>query len=139
MFDISFVTTEPEPQENGWLALRGRTTLGSHREEFLAALGTWSRADYERHWSDAARRLISDSDSTLFFTSAFQFCWTMWRVKEEVFVQERLLIPTTWLEPFDPTDPWRQIGKRHTVSDDGSPISEWRLPFDDIREFLYRR
>jgi hypothetical protein len=139
VFDISFIDTEPEPQEDGWLALRGRTTLGSHREEFLASLGEWSRAQYERHWSDAARRIVSESDRTLFFTSAFQFCWTMWRQSEDVFVQERLLIPATWLEPFDPSDPWRQIGEHHLVSDDGSPISEWRLHVDDIRDFLNRR
>jgi hypothetical protein len=139
VFDISFITTEPEPQEDGWLALRGRTTLGPHREEFLAALGTWSREEYERHWTDAAQRLVSGSDRTLFFTSAFQYCWTMWRVSEDVFVQERLLIPATWLEPFDPADPWRQIDDRHTVSDDGAPVSEWRLHLDDIDEFLHRR
>jgi len=140
VFDIYFLDAEPEEQEEGWLALRGCSVLGEFQEEFLAALGPWTREQYQRHWIQAARRLVEGPyDRTGFFTSAFQFWWTMWREGEDVFVQQQLLISETLREPFNPDDPYRQLRDRHSTSDDGLPLSEWRLTMNDIRDFLARR
>ena len=46
MFHIEFIDDEPELQEDGWLGLWGRITLGEYEERFLAPVGYWSRADY---------------------------------------------------------------------------------------------
>jgi hypothetical protein len=110
VFDIGFLDAEPEAQEEGWLALRGRLVLGAYEEEFLAALEPWGRAEYERHWIEAARRIIDGQhDHTGFFTSAFQFFWVMWREGEDLLVHEKLLVEQTLLAPFDPQDPYRQV------------------------------
>jgi hypothetical protein len=139
VFDITFLNGPPERQEEGWDALRGRIVLGEFEEEFLAALGPWGRSAYERHWIEAASRVVDlGHDRTGFFTSAFQFFWIMWRRGDDLLVHEKLLIQQTLLEPFDPADPYRQIGEYARVNDDGVPVSEWRVSMDDLRAFLVR-
>jgi hypothetical protein len=142
VFDIEFIGNEPEHLDEGedaWVALRGRTTLGDYQEEFLASLGHWSPADYQRQWIEAARRLLGGADRTGFFTSAFQFWWVMWRDGEMVYAREQLLVEDTLIAPFDATDLYRQIGRRASVSEDGNQISEWRLRVADIEAFVTRR
>ena len=84
----------------------------ANRYAGLFVLVRCRRADYERHWIEAARRLLVGADRTGFFSSAFQFWWTMWRKGQDLFVHEQLIIEATLLEPFDPSDPYRQIGER---------------------------
>ena len=142
MFDIAFIADEPEQFDEGEyvsVALRGRTTLGDYQEEFLASLRYWSRTDYERQWVEAARRLLAGAEHTGFFTSAFQFWWVMWRDGETVYVHEQLLTREGLVAPFDPADPYRQIGERYTISEDGGTVSEWRLGVVDIEAFVARR
>ena len=139
MFDLTFVRVEPQRQEEGWDALEGEIIVGGHRERFLAALDPWERTDYERHWIDAARRLVEGADRTAFITSAFQFWWPMWQVGPKVVVHEQLL----WAEPiasvFDPADPYRAIGERVSTTEDGDKVSEWELSLADIHDFVRRR
>ena len=142
MFDIEFIADEPEHLDEGedaWVALRGRTTLADYQEEFLATLGTWSRADYQRQWIEAAQRLLGGADRTVFITSAFQFCWAMWREGEMVYVHEQLLAEETLIAPFDAANPYRQIAERYAGTEDGNEISEWRLNIADIEAFVARR
>jgi hypothetical protein len=142
MFDIEFVSDSPEPADDELpdaMVLRGRTTIGDLTETFLAPLGFWSREDYEQQWIEAARRLLQGADRTGFFTEAMWRWWTMWVAGDEVVVHEQILVPEALIEPLDPTDPYRQIGERETHSEDGEPISEWRLALSDIQEFVERR
>jgi hypothetical protein len=140
MFDITFVKDEAEAQPDGWDGLWGRTVLGSCAEDFLAPLGPWQRADYERQWIEAARRLLGPPARAGFFTAAFRFWWVMWREGEEVIVHEELLTPerltglTDWRNA-----PYQLIGAYRATSHDGTPISEWRLSVADLRDFLARR
>jgi len=96
----------------------------ANRYAGLFVLVRCRRADYERHWIEAARRLLVGADRTGFFSSAFQFWWTMWRKGQDLFVHEQLIIEATLLEPFDPSDPYRQIGERKTEDEDGKALSE---------------
>ncbi|HVS39630.1 MAG TPA: hypothetical protein VMS17_29000 [Gemmataceae bacterium] len=140
MFDITFVSDAPEEQPDGWVGLWGSVQLGAYAEDFLAPLGPWQRADYERQWIDAAQRLVSPAARAAFFTAAFQFWWVMWREGKTVIVQEQLLIPerleglTDWQAA-----PYQLIWERQATSGDGTPISEWRLGVADIEGFLARR
>ena len=140
MFDIAFINDNPETSYDGRLVLRGRTILGTHSEEFLATLGPWQRAEYERHWIEAAQRLLAGSDRTGFFTSAFQLWRTMWRQGSEVIVHERLLIEATLIVPWDPGNPYEQIPDySNTLNEEGDSPSEWPLSIDDIKSFVDRR
>jgi len=145
VFDLCFLGLDPEPQdgdpecgEPDWHALRGRIVLGEFEEEFLAALGPWTQRHYERQWMQAARRVVEQGHNhTGFFTSAFQFFWTAWLEGEILIFQQKLLLEDTLLAPFDPADPYPQVGERTTESD-GDRISEWRVSLTDVKEFVSR-
>jgi hypothetical protein len=140
VFDIAFIADEAERQEEGWYALRGRTVLRGYEEESLASLGYWGRADYERHWIEAARRLVAGADRTGFFTSAFQFWWVMWRRGDELAVHEMLLTGENLVEPFDAADPYRHLPEYSAEPDEeGRRPSEWRLAVADLAAFVERR
>ncbi len=140
MFDIAFVSDEAEQQPEGWPGLWGRTQLGSWEERFLAPLDVWQRHDYERQWIEAAQRLLDPAARAAFFTVAFRRWWVMWREGEKVIVHEQLFTPerlatiTNWRAV-----PYQLIEDRCSVSEDGTPISEWFLTVADIEGFLARR
>jgi len=136
VFNIEFITDAPELQEDGWLGLWGRITLGDYEERFLAPLGYWSRTDYERQWLEAARHLLGSADRTGFFTSPYRFWWTMWREGERVFVHEELITPERYAGPYDGTIPLQIIEDRITQNEEGQQISEWEIPLQDIRAYV---
>ncbi|MBC7788891.1 MAG: hypothetical protein H7Z74_03000 [Anaerolineae bacterium] len=143
MFDIEFLSDEPEAQEGGWLGLRGVVTLGTESEEFIAPLSLWSVERYQRHWIEAATRLAAGEERSAFFTSAFQFWWTMWQEEGDIRVHEELLLPTQLDSlsalPARAPVPYHLIGPYRRTTDEGEAISEWRLKAQDIEEFLVRR
>ncbi len=139
MFDITFLSDTPERQPEGWEGLWGRTQLGADAEDFLAPLGPWQRADYERQWIEAARRLLGPHQAA-FFTAAFRFWWGMWREGEEVVAHEEFLIPERLAGLTDwQAAPYQLIRNRRAFSKDGEPISEWRFAAVDIEGFVVRR
>lgn len=142
MFDIAFIRAETESLREflgpGAVGLRGRIVLGGYSEEFVALLGRWERADYERHWREAAARLVAGADRTAFFTSAFEDRWTMWRQGEQIVVQEHFLSVPGFPELFDPDDLYGHI--RDLPSDPAERrVSEWTIGVDAVRSFLRRR
>jgi len=152
MFDIAFTTDIPERQEDtdelgadaSYDALWCRTTLGDDWESFLAPLGhPWARADYERHWLEAARRLVDGAERTAFFTQAFWMWWAMWREGEDVYVHEQILPAERYAAlgpgPLDLTRaPYALLGPRETHTKEGQAISEWRSRMGDIPAFVAR-
>jgi hypothetical protein len=143
VFDIEFISDEPELQDEGWHGLWGRITLGDDAEDFLAPLSVWSRVDYEKHWIEAAVRIVEGADLSGFFTSAFQFWWTMWRDGPEIRVHEELLTPDRLqrLGPAPDTShaPYQLLGPDRPTTEGGAAVSEWPLRVTDIEEFLARR
>ena len=143
MFDISFLGTEPELQEEGWYGLTGRVSIGEYRESFLASLEVWSREQYEAQWLEAAARLVAGEERSAFFTSAFQSWWAMWRQGALVHVHEELIVPQRFATLGPTPDltraPYQLLGPYAAVGQDGEPISEWQFSLDDVREYLRRR
>jgi hypothetical protein len=141
-FDIRFIRDAPESLAEflgeGAMGLRGRITLGGYAEEFMALLGPWTREDYERHWAQAARRLADGADRTAFFTSAFEFRWTLWRVGDRVVAHEHFLTAEGFPEPFDPADPYAHIQDHDAWMAGGSGVSEWTLDPADVAAFAAR-
>jgi hypothetical protein len=142
MFDIAFIQSKIESLREflgpGAVGLRGRIVLGGYSEEFVALIETWGRADYERHWREAAARLVAGADRTAFFTSAFETRWTMWRQGDGIVVQEHFLSAPGFPEPFDPGDLYTHI--RDLPADPAERrVSEWMIDLDAVRDFLRRR
>jgi hypothetical protein len=88
---------------------------------------------------EAARRLLAGADRTGFFTDALWRWWTMYLDGHDVIVQEQILVPEVLIEPLDPAHPYRQLRERRVMSEDGMPISEWRLMLADVQDFVERR
>jgi CdiI N-terminal domain len=141
LFDIAFTTDTPEQQDGaGWVGLRGRATLGAYTEEFLAPLGPWTRADYEKQWVEAASRVLGPAARAAFFTAAFRFWWAMWREGEVIFVHEEFLTPERLAGVTEySAAPYHLIEDRRTHSEDGKPISEWQISVGDVRSFVERQ
>ena len=139
MFDIAFIDDTPEYREAGRHGLWGRVTCGAFQERFVAPVECWTRADYERQWLEAARRLLGGADRTGFFTEPYRFWWTVWREGERVFVHQEYLVPGRYAGPYDGRTPYEIIGERQTPSEDGGRISEWEVALRDIRDFVARR
>lgn len=141
LFHIGFIRDEPESLSEflgpGAVGLRGEIRLGDHTEEFVALLGVWGREEYESHWRDAAARLVYGADRTAFFSSAFEFRWTMWRQGDTVVVQEHFLEVEGFPEPFDPRDLYAHIRDLSTRPEDRRS-SEWTVPSSSFADFLSR-
>jgi len=144
MFDIAFLLDEPlHHAEAGTPGAWGRTCLGLDFEEhFIAPLDRWTRADDERQWVEAGRRLMDGGERTAFVLEAGWLWWTAWRDAERVIVQQRLLVEdrmaSAWVAPPSSV-PYDLVGARETHNEDGVPLSEWQMSMADVRAFVERR
>lgn len=135
---------EPTPEhESDEKVSWGEITIGPFRERFLSPLSYWSAADYERHWRQAAARIVQSPAPSCLITSMrdpamanFIFWWVMYRAGDTVLVQNQILFLDNLSPPFDPDDPFSSISERRTVSEDGEEISEWSIPIKDVESFL---
>ena len=100
-------------------------------------LDVWHGEDYQRHWAEAAARIAAGADRTAFFSSAFEFRWTMWRLGSELRVQEYYLAAEGFPEEFDPSDLYGGI-RDYTDECEGGGVSEWIVPFEAVAEFARR-
>ena len=138
MFDIRFISRTPEPQEEGWDALWGEIRLGDHLEGFRAPLDPWTAADYERHWREAAARLVGGQPAA-FWTVPWQSWWVVWPEGGEAVVHEELLLADRieaggyTAEPPAGYAPYELIGPRESGSEEGESVSDWRVPLAAIR------
>lgn len=143
MFDLE-ILSGPEPGEVR-PCIWGRITLGSFQEEFQAPLQTWTAADYEKQWLEAATRLMSGALCAVFLThmmdpnAAYHIGWSAWRADDRVYVQERLFKIEELAGPFEPDRAEKYVGARTEVSEEGNPISQWQVSLSDIAAYIQRR
>ena len=142
MFDIEFIGDSQI--EFGELAVRGRITLGDFSEEFVAPLVFWTADDYERQWHEAAERILNGFERSCFVAAMREspldgaiFLWPAYRIGDAVYVQHKLLPSELVKDNFDTLNPYAQVDKRRTLSEDGKPISEWRVTAGDMARFLH--
>lgn len=142
MFDIELTTKIPALEE-GESLVYGRIQIGDFVEDFVANLAEWSPAHYELQWREAAERLANGETKSAFVVSFTpEDCvvwWPCYRIGETVFIQNHFLFykrhPSFSIEHM-----YEHVKDRETLSDDGvTPISEWELPLDWIRDFIKRR
>lgn len=140
MFYIGF-RTGPRVDAEGWRHALGGIELGSESDGFTADLSTWSPRDYEAQWREGIARLAAGEESSALITSyagpeaPVHSIWPMWRVGTQVVFQEHL-VPGDAIEGPNVVDAfYRAVGERRSRSE-GSPISEWTVPFSDVLAFL---
>ncbi|MBV9025015.1 MAG: hypothetical protein JO362_14775 [Streptomycetaceae bacterium] len=142
-FNIKFTG---ETAEDDDLVAVGEITLGEDWERFHAPIDYWSTRDYEQSWRIALNRLVDGEEVSCLITSMFEAkysnfltIWPLYRIGNQVHVQNELLFPEDLDKPFNASEPWLSVGPRETVSDDGRPISEWVVSLDEVRRFLEGR
>lgn len=139
-FSIGFTgeRTDYDPE-----AVIGELQLGQAIEIFHADLGVWGTEDYERSWMSALQRVVDGAAISDLITSmpdmqkaAWVDTWALYRVGDEVYVQNIGIIRGHPDINFNPETPWESIHPRITVDEDGLENDEWCVGVDDIREFL---
>nr|WP_281255210.1 hypothetical protein [Luteimicrobium subarcticum] len=97
-------------------------------------------------WSSALRHLLSGDDTTSCLvssitepsTSNFVFTWPLYRLANEVAVQNSIVFLDELMSPFDVDHPWRSVRPREVVDEDGNRISEWRVSVAAVQQFVDR-
>jgi hypothetical protein len=124
----------------------GRILIGDFSERFVASLADWSPADYETHWLESARRILSGQVRSAFVTSFVGpdkapnlTWWPSYRVGDVVYVQNQLLFYQQLQQPFTPDRLYECVKERETVSEDGEEISEWEMPLNWLADFATSR
>jgi hypothetical protein len=65
--------------------------------------------------------------------------WVLYRDGDSVHVQNQLLIFENLMAAFEEEEPWKSIGPRKILSEEGLAISEWRVALSDIEDCVHRR
>jgi len=140
MFVIEFVG-KPQIEFNE-PAVRGRITLGDFSEEFITSLVFWTVDDYQKQWREATERLLDGHDRSCFVASMREslsdgavFLWTAYKLAGNVFFQHKLLLLETVKGNFEPSNPYAQVDKRQTKTEEGQQISEWRVLVSDVARY----
>ena len=141
MFGIR-IETGPHENDEGWPYALGRIVLGEFTEPFEATLAVWTARQYEAQWRDAGLRLLGGLDAVMFVASyhgpgaLYHFTWPAWRDRTEVIFQNRLVLQELLDAPFDPWRTHEFVGARQSLSEDGQPVSEWRVELEAVRQFF---
>jgi len=65
------------------------------------------------------------------------FWWPLYRINDQVFVQNHILFFDQLDVPFDPTNPYESVRPRTTI-EDGQEVSEWRVTIEDLQSFVHK-
>ena len=121
----------------------GCITIGNFHERFEASVEFWSETDYVCHWQRSIQRIIERVSTSCLITSltdpktaTFLFWWPIYRLGDVVYFQNHVLFLDEIGADFDPQNPYRFVRDRETVSEDGSPVSEWSAPISSLIQFL---
>jgi hypothetical protein len=142
-FSIGLIPDPVPDLDPGVIANLGGIQIGSFQERFIASLMYWSAGDYRRHWKQAIERVLHSYDVSCLITSmvdpataTYIFWWPMYRVNENVFIQNHILFFDQLQSPFDERNPFSSVPERQTTNEDGDGISEWSVRINELEEFL---
>ena len=120
---------------------RGRIIIGDFSETFEADLSHWSPQRYRQQWAEAVSRVLSGAPA-VFVTAMlppasanFIWWWPAWREGDHVLVQSQMLLLDQLDEPFDEADPYKSLGVRSRMSEDGYGISTWEASVAEVEAF----
>lgn len=140
MFEIAFLSDMPSET-----ARLGLIRIGTFEERFEASLSYWNEEQYQRQWCAAVARVLQDGETSCLITSIrdplhanFVFWWPIYLDHDhgdEVVLQNHVLFLDKCAHPFDPSSPYRNVPPRSRSSEDGAPISEWRIPLVSLKRW----
>jgi hypothetical protein len=140
MFKIQFAELPKSLKSKNAL---GRIDIDDFYEHFKIPLTYWKVEQYWKQWQSALESFVNGAEQSSLIHQMldpekrpFIFCWTFYRVGGKVYIHENLLNPDNYQEIFKIEDINHIVGKRKTITEDGSKISEWETKIDDIKLFL---
>lgn len=132
-----------EQPDAGTQVTVGSIHIDDFSETFQVDLSYWDIGDYLAQWRAGLTRIAEGEVSSCIISSIsrpqsanFVFLWLLYRDGGHVFVQQQVLFLDELEGPFDPTEPYRHVPPRVTISDDGDDISEWETSIDAIERFV---
>jgi CdiI N-terminal domain len=140
--------TPPVIDANGWRHAGGELVIGGTRLCFLVDLDSWTPADYAHQWREGIARLAAGAASTALMTAyrgrdaRAHVLWALWRDETHIHIQEQSVLQAELDSPFEPADPYEQVGDYVATAVNGLPIPEWHVPIDgvhDVSPWLRRR
>jgi hypothetical protein len=146
-FSISFIDSLDErPYDDLQVrAARGLLILGASSEGFLANLGEWGREFYQKQWKESLVSLVGGEQKVALITTysnpliaSHIECWALYRDGDTVHAQNHLLFYDNLGRTFSVESASKFLRERETRDEDGALISEWAVPFEDVRSFTER-
>lgn len=138
MFDIDFCS---DPEASNFQAI-AFVNIGDFREKFEVSLEFWSAKEYRAQWREGIKRVVNlGTDSCLIASVAdpsqanFIFWWVIYVKGTEAIFQNQILFLED-VRNFNISAPWESIAPREILSEDGMPISEWRIPIVELFHWL---
>lgn len=124
----------------------GRIVAGGLDEGFACTLYEWSKGDYEAQWLRSLERLIVGETKVALITyyvnpaeSSNLEWWALYRGEQDlVYVQNHLRFYDQLGSDFSVAKANKFLQERITANEDGNRISEWEVPFTEIRLFVDR-
>jgi hypothetical protein len=120
----------------------GEIALDDFVENFETPLTYWDADRYEKQWRQGLDRLLAGASRSCLITSmlspnyeVFGVWWKLYREGPQIVVQNQLLLSDVLAREFDPEDPYKSIPDRVSLSEDGTPVSEWLFAFNQIEPF----
>jgi CdiI N-terminal domain len=138
-FAIGFAGSELDEDGHGLGFIR----IGDFSEEFVVTLNYWPAARYTQQWHASLKRLLVGSTAVGLATWMVApesgdpgKAWILYREGDTVFIHEQLFVPPDFRLHLDADLQLLHIPPRTTVTEDGTPISEWRIDLAAIEDFL---
>ncbi|WNJ95662.1 hypothetical protein RND59_00630 [Vibrio ruber] len=141
MFSLKLGTVKIESE--GEQILVGNIKIEDFSEDFHVPLSYWDRNEYLSQWTKGLEVIFSGGKKSAFITAMYNpttanfiFWWIIYRVGNDVYIQNYVLFVDELKEPFDENNFIRYVPERETITEDGAPISEWKVNIDDIGQAL---
>jgi hypothetical protein len=146
VFSLSFVRN-PDRQRFAFdpdTETIGRICLDEFEEYFPINITFWSADQYRAQWREALKRICEGADTSCLLTSVdrpdgadtFFDSWFIYRFGAEVVFHNKLLLAEKVGDDFSLDRLCNSAPCYNAISEDGAPISEWRMPLMAVEEFL---
>jgi hypothetical protein len=138
-FAIGFASSELDEDGHGVGFIR----ISDFSEEFIVTLDYWPAAEYSQHWQASLKCLVAGSPTVGLVTwmvgpesGDLGKAWILYREGDAVFIHEKLFVPPHSRPQLDADSQLLHISPRTTVTEDGMPVSEWRIHIAAVEDFL---
>lgn len=144
MFKIHFPQSAAHSEKVNMIA-RGEIVLGGFRENFESCLSFWNRDRYEQQWREGVTHFVMSGTNSCLITSindpttsTFFVWWLLYPEGQDCVLQNHLLFLDQLPAPFEISKAYEFVPARQSMSEEGEPISEWRVSKLSLENWMTR-